>query len=194
MTADGAGETTTDTCFILQYPGAVASVVGSGQTEFQVLHMRWENAGVSQWHPFKGKDEWELAEWLMRRVGKCGLEEFVNLNFVCDFRLLYTMPELISDIQIKQAQPSFQSAFTFFKKVDLLPVGPRWNCQIVKITGDLDGLNDEPLSEEVELWLWDPVECIAKLIANPAFNGSIAHEPEQVHADHMGKFRIYDEM
>lgn len=70
------------THYVMKYPGPVAEVIGTGQTDFQVLRARQESEGLCPWHPFERKDEWELAEWLMRRVGKRGLEEFVKLDYV----------------------------------------------------------------------------------------------------------------
>ena len=49
---------------------------------------------------------------------------------------------------------------------------------------DVDTDND---SEELELWLHDPVACIRELIGNPAFNGDISYVLEKVYADHQGR-------
>jgi hypothetical protein len=52
----------------------------------------------------------------------------------------------------------------------------------------------ELLTEDVELWRRNPVDCICKLIGNPAFKDIIAYMPEQVFSDSDGKERVYDEM
>ena len=49
-------------------------------------------------------------------------------------------------------------------------------------------------SEKLELWMWDPVDCIHELIGNPVFDRSIAYTPEKVYVDCKGKNRCYDEM
>ena len=67
---------------VVDYPGRTAEVREIGLTLFQALRNQQESAGVSQWYPFTGKDEWELAEWLVRRVRKGGIEEFLKLNYV----------------------------------------------------------------------------------------------------------------
>ena len=56
---------------------------------------------------------------------------------------------------------------------------------------DVDTDND---SEELELWLHDPVACIRELIGNPAFNGDISYVLQKVYADHQGRTQQYDEM
>jgi hypothetical protein len=49
-------------------------------------------------------------------------------------------------------------------------------------------------SEELELWMRDPVTCIQELIGNPTFNGSMAYAPEKVYVDQNGQERRYDEI
>jgi hypothetical protein len=65
---------------------------------------------------------------------------------------------------------------------------------MVTIVGDLTDETGKPLAEEVELWLRDPVECIERLIGNPAFKDSISYVPERVYADDSLTSRRYDEM
>ena len=50
------------------------------------------------------------------------------------------------------------------------------------------------MSEDLELWLRDPVECIRELIGNPAFREYISYAPERAYADEAGAIRIFDEM
>jgi len=80
------------------------------------------------------------------------------------------------------------------KKIDLLRTGPRWHYRDITITGDQTDEHGEVLTESVELWFRNPVECISELIGNPAFDGSISYVPERVYADPEGRNRIYDEM
>ena len=77
------------------------------------------------------------------------------------------------------------------KKVDLLPVGPAWNCDNITVTGDILGPREEFLTEDLELWWRDPVACIADLIGNTAFKDFIVYEPIKV--KHDGQ-RYYSEM
>ena len=67
---------------------------------------------------------------------------------------------------------------------------------MIRTCGDLDPIErDAPNgqhdgateSEELELWMRDPVACIQELIGNPAFNGSMAYAPEKVYVDQEGQ-------
>ena len=86
---------------------------------------------------------------------------------------------------------SVKSKYQLLKKVDTLPTGPEWHCDIIRIRGDCVGPNGEFLTEEEELWRRDVVECIADLLGNPAFREFIAYEPVKIMRD--GK-RHYGEM
>jgi hypothetical protein len=82
-------------------------------------------------------------------------------------------------IQVQnRMQPSFRSAHTFQQKVDSLPQGPKWDYRTVTMTGDRVDENGNPLTEDVELWFRNPMECIAQLIGNPSFDGAMSYVPE----------------
>lgn len=100
-------------------------------------------------------------------------------------------------------QPSYGSNYTFLRLVDKLPTGPEWTCRLVRIHGDLGPLDENNVAmegiqdgetEELELWMRDPVACIRELMGNPAFDGSMAYAPEKVYTDAEGRTRRYDEM
>jgi hypothetical protein len=87
--------------------------------------------------------------------------------------------------------------------VDKLPTGPEWACRLVCIHDDLGPLDEnnavtedmqDGKTEELELWMRDPVACIRELMGNPAFDGSMAYAPEKVYTDPEGRTRRYDEM
>lgn len=65
---------------------------------------------------------------------------------------------------------------------------------MVKIVGDLNREDGQPMVEEVKLWKRDPVEIIRHLILNPLFKDHITYQPEKVYRDKKGKIRVYDEM
>ncbi|CDO77502.1 hypothetical protein BN946_scf184912.g1 [Trametes cinnabarina] len=90
-----------------------------------------------------------------------------------------------------QTQPTFKNKKAFFKKVDALPVGPRWICDVLTVQGDQVGPNGQPLTEELELWHRDPVECVRELIGNPAFKDYMAYAPVRMTR---GDTRFYGEM
>ncbi|KAI0674506.1 hypothetical protein C8Q78DRAFT_1067505 [Trametes maxima] len=102
----------------------------------------------------------------MRRENQEGIDEYCKLA-----------------ITRNRTQPSFKNKRAFFRKVDKLPAGPEWICDLVNMAGDVIGPNGEPLSEELELWRSDPVECIRELIGNPAFKEHMSYAPVKVTRD-----------
>lgn len=79
------------------------------------------------------------------------------------------------------------------KKVDALPSGPEWMCDIVRVAGDRPGEDGQLMAEELELWRRDPIECIRELLGNPNLKNDIAYEPVRAFKDQEGTNRIYDE-
>jgi hypothetical protein len=90
--------------------------------------------------------------------------------------------QLLGELTIRQIRNqnnlSFHNNYTFLKKVDQLPKGPEWHCNILTVKGDKHGEDGKVLEEQVELWFRDPVECVKELLGNPAFDGKIAYAPE----------------
>ncbi len=79
-----------------------------------------------------------------------------------------------------RAKLSFKNKKSFFKKIDSLPTGTPWICDLLTVTGDLTGPKGENLTEELELWRRDPVECVKELIGNPAFEPHSSYAPVRV--------------
>jgi hypothetical protein len=78
----------------------------------------------------------------------------------------------------------FITIWSLLKKIDALPDVPKWSCEVFEITGDKLDVRDASynmmLTEEVELWKRDPVECIKELIGNPAFCKHMQFVPEGI--------------
>lgn len=91
-------------------------------------------------------------------------------------------------------QLSFTSTYTYLKKINTLRTGPKWDYQKITVTGDKVDKDGKVLTEDQELWLRNPIECIAELISNLAFNGLILYVLECMYADGSGNSCIYDEM
>ncbi|KAF7288146.1 hypothetical protein HMN09_01423800 [Mycena chlorophos] len=102
----------------------------------------------------------------MRRSGasQTGTDEFLNLK------------------STRRQNHSFHNNHAFLKKVDALPTGPDWTCHVLTITGDKLDETGQRMTEEVELWIRDPVECIREIIGNPAFKEHTAYAPERVYS------------
>jgi hypothetical protein len=96
------------------------------------------------------------------------------------------------------------------KLIDQLPTGPEWQCELVRVCGDAgreagdaavdegkardNELEGEGASEELELWMRNPVACVQELIGNAAFKNEMAYTPEKVYTNSGGQARRYDEM
>ncbi|KAI9566700.1 hypothetical protein HD554DRAFT_2040073 [Boletus coccyginus] len=93
-------------------------------------------------------------------------------------------------------QPSYSSNYTFLRLMDKLLTGPEWTCKLICIHGDLgwvdennvvmEGIQDGK-TEELELWICDPVAYIQELMGNPTFDESMAYTPEKIYTDAKGQ-------
>ena len=79
------------------------------------------------------------------------------------------------------------------KKIDQLPSGPDWVCDIVKVSGDRNGEDGKTMIEELDLWRRNPVECIQELIGNPTFRDKIVFEPARYFTNDACSNRLIDE-
>ncbi|KAG2154326.1 uncharacterized protein EDB93DRAFT_1081558, partial [Suillus bovinus] len=136
----------------------------------------WEDqidAGLEEnpWALFDDEDEWGLAQGLAKQVNKTTIDEFLKLSI-----------------------PSYTSNYTFQNKLNKLPKGPGWTCNIVISTGNQTDGNKEFITKQHELWRRDPVVCICELIGNPSFKDSLACVPEKVYMDSEGQTQVYDDV
>ncbi|KAI0832135.1 hypothetical protein BC628DRAFT_1310479 [Trametes gibbosa] len=126
--------------------------------------------------PFRDEDDWELATWLVEESTQSGIDRYLKLKSVSNRG---------------NPAPSSKNKASFFKKIDTLPVGPDWICDLVEVTGDRIGSNGQFETETVELWRRNPVDCIKQLIGNPTFDGHIVYSPIKVFREGA---RYYSEM
>ncbi|KAJ7788980.1 hypothetical protein B0H14DRAFT_3575250 [Mycena olivaceomarginata] len=149
-----------------------------GETLFHRMRSRQDADGTTKYFPFRDGEEWDLARWLSKNVSQTATEEYLALPIN------------------KKANLSFHNNRAFLQKVDQLPTGPDWTCKIVTAVGNQVDENDELMSEDLELWIRDPVECIKELMSNPAFREHMAYAPESVYGSSEGteESRIFDEM
>jgi hypothetical protein len=138
--------------------------------------------------------EWDLACWSIENVGQKLIDEYLKLLIVSSDSLVsHTQTKAYLKIQ-QRAQLSFHNTYSFLKKIDELPSGPDWTCDVIDVTGDQEGEDGMLMREELELWCCDPVECIRDLIGNPALREHLAYQPERVYTDSQRTNRIIDEM
>ncbi|GBE84274.1 hypothetical protein SCP_0602520 [Sparassis crispa] len=127
--------------FCEHFSDPAATVIGAAKTDFE-LHRDGMNATDSMpFSPFADEEEWELSEWLMKNLGQNCIDEYLSLP-----------------ITRNRTQPSFHNTRAFLQKIDELPTGPEWTCKKVCVMGNLTGEDDQPLTEELELWTRDPLE------------------------------------
>ena len=48
--------------------------------------------------------------------------------------------------------------------------------------------------ERLELWRWDPVECVKELMDNPIFKNSLEYTLQKHFSDEEGNNHMFDEM
>ena len=101
---------------------------------------------------------------------------------------------LLTELQLKSAAPSFHNNRALLQKIDSLPTGPEW--EVVEMTVEGEGLAADgiPVTEKVELWRRDPVECVRELFSNPAFKDKIQYKPWKAYTNESRTERVYGEM
>lgn len=80
------------------------------------------------------------------------------------------------------------------RKIDGLPTGPKWERLEISIEGEALGGNGVMVTETVELWRRNPVDCIKELLSNPAFKDKISYKPRKVFTNESRTERVYGEM
>ncbi|KAE9393724.1 hypothetical protein BT96DRAFT_958989 [Gymnopus androsaceus JB14] len=138
--------------------------------------------GEEMWAPFKSREEWQLARWLMLSgISHSDIDAFAKL------------PIIQNDLH-----PSFKDKRTFFKKIDGLPtIRGGWTCKEMEIVGDVFQVKDGemiPKTESIELWMRNPVECVKELLEDPRFKDDIRYAPEKMFTDETMRVRAIDEM
>ena len=55
---------------------------GSCETQFETILKAETEQGLGEYGEFEDEDDWKLAEWLVKNVGKNQIDEFLKLNIV----------------------------------------------------------------------------------------------------------------
>lgn len=61
-----------------KYLHAAGSTYGSGSITFE----SWIKEGINQWEPFRSREEWDLAKWLVKHIGHGDMNELLSLDIV----------------------------------------------------------------------------------------------------------------
>ncbi|KAF8804478.1 hypothetical protein BYT27DRAFT_7258947 [Phlegmacium glaucopus] len=160
----------------VRYPGQVAKILGKGKTKFELWQEEQRLNSENAWSPFNNQEEWDLAQWLIKNVGQKSIDEYLKLPIIQE-----------------RSRLSFHNTYSFLKKIDQLPTGPDWVCDIVTVTGDREGEDGQKMNEDLELWRHNPLECIQELIGNPAFKDKMSFEPAQIFTDEGCTNHVIDE-
>ncbi len=62
------------------------------------------------------------------------------------------------------------------------------------LTGDRLDSEGNNLTERLELWYRDPVDCIRELMGNPMFRDVMKYAPEKLFSDSQGSTAVINEM
>lgn len=71
-----------DERFIEPFPGRAGEALRHEKTCFENLQQTHQLKGETPWAPFANREEWGLAEWLMRNVGQKSTDEYLQLPIV----------------------------------------------------------------------------------------------------------------
>ncbi|KAG2028794.1 hypothetical protein BDR03DRAFT_1019341 [Suillus americanus] len=162
--------------FVQSYPGRVAQTLGHAETMFHDIKAQQEARGLDPWAPFADAEEWGLVKWLVSRVGQNAIDEFMKLPITSCLKT------------------SFTSKYSLMKAIDQLPRGTEWQLKRISVEGNKLTNERQYETEDLELWMRDPVECIRELMGNPEFDHMVSYAPERVFSDVEGKTRRFDEM
>ncbi|KAI0261681.1 hypothetical protein BC834DRAFT_925468 [Gloeopeniophorella convolvens] len=163
--------------FIEKFPGPVGTIIGKAEMTFERLRREQDGLDAPIWHPFTSLHEWQFARWITKNLGQSQTDSLLKLPL---FKEHYDL--------------SFHNSYLLMKRIDQLPTGPDWTCELVHIKGDCVDETGKLMAGDAELWMRDPLECIRELMSNPAFRDVICYAPERAYADEEGKERLYDEM
>lgn len=75
-------------------------------------------------------------------------------------------------------------------KIDSLPQAARFDLLKITMTGDVLTEKKERATEELELWMRNPVHLMQEIMANPAFRDVLALEPCKLYQDSSMQVRI----
>ncbi|KAL1685054.1 hypothetical protein GGG16DRAFT_67074 [Schizophyllum commune] len=167
--------------YITVYPRAAGRRLYRARTPFEALRETQLKRDLPPYAPFRSMDEWEHLRWLVTSgASQSKIDQYLKLN------------------SIRAMGLPFHNKYSLLKFIDKLPQAPAWSCRTWSVVGNIIGKDGKPLTEQIELWQRDPVECIKELLSNPAFKGKQAYAPCQVfsslNANGDGVNREYDEM
>ncbi|KAI6035797.1 hypothetical protein EDC04DRAFT_2868770 [Pisolithus marmoratus] len=134
--------------FTRGFKGVTAKILGSWKTMFETLEEAEIANNECMWAPFCD-EEWELAGFLMKNVGQNKMDEFLKLSKVVANIATFLL------LTVHNSSISFNSTWSFLKKVDRLCMGPEWTCETIDVVGDVVGKDSALRHKQLELWQCD---------------------------------------
>ncbi|KAF5328932.1 hypothetical protein D9758_016819 [Tetrapyrgos nigripes] len=150
---------------------------GQHRTTFEKIRDDQILKGYEILGPFRDDDEWQFAKWIIKNVGHNAADELLRMPMISSC-----------------AKPSFHNKKEFLEAIDGLPGGVSWNLEEVTMTGSRIDNDGQPLTETLELWYRDPMECIAELMGNPMFCNVMKYAPEKLFLDLGQEIEVVNEM
>ncbi|KAI0262280.1 hypothetical protein BC834DRAFT_972076 [Gloeopeniophorella convolvens] len=132
--------------FIEKFPGPVGTIIGKAETTFERLRREQDGLDAPIWHPFTSLHEWQFARWITKNLGQSQTDSLLKLPL---FKEHYDL--------------SFHNSYSLMKRINQLPTGPDWTCELVHIKGDHVDETGKLMAGDAELWMRDPLECIREL-------------------------------
>jgi hypothetical protein len=68
--------------YVEPFPGPAGEPLRREKTRFEMLQEIQKSEEKSPWEPFSSREEWGLAEWLMKNVGQKSTNEYLQLPIV----------------------------------------------------------------------------------------------------------------
>ena len=160
-----------------EYPGCMADTLGTEKTKFEKICDKQKMEGLKLHAPFADEEEWELVKWLMKNVGQTKVDDFLKFPIVSNIVYSFqTKRWLTVTSQTKnRLNLSVHNNRLLLQKVDSLTTGPEWTCEIVMAHENEVGQDGTMMTEDLELWKHNPVECVKKLIGNLSFQNLVSY-------------------
>ncbi|KAG1906695.1 uncharacterized protein F5891DRAFT_1182102 [Suillus fuscotomentosus] len=113
------------------------------------------------YYPFSGREEWELAKFLIENLNQGQIS--------CFLKLLWVKSET-------RQQPTFKTAPQLLTFMDALPKGPQWRCTTIETDGYVT-------THPVHLIWRDALEVTKHIFGNPIFANDMEFDPYEIFVD-----------
>ena len=122
--------------YVEEYPGRAGEALRQEKTQFEIVQEKHHLEGKTPWELFASREEWGLVEWLMKNVGQKSTDDYLQLPIVS--WLFVQVKKKLSFSKVNSCNNLlFHNNYTFLKRIDQLPTGPEWICDVVTITGNI---------------------------------------------------------